>query len=160
MKMLIKVGAANPAKVLSVEPDLIVSVLSTDFDDVIFLKFNSGLTAAQRLQIGERLVTVSGFVDDEEKELAADLLPGPRSSRMFTNFHPVVLQLVSEDVSAIRATMDALPDWEWKRLDELTEIMAPHRAKFPRNGNPYFSGEENNLVYPTLVKLKREKLRV
>jgi len=132
--------AANAAKIIAIDEQIIVSAISTDVDVAILLRFNLKSVSTKNLKVDDRLLSINsyGTYEDANNFAQIDLVEGPQSTRLYSICYPVIADFVTSDNEALKATTSKISDTEWKRLDILTDI-ALNSEKYIRDGNPYLS---------------------
>jgi len=129
-------GDTNPALVVSVKPDLIVSAYAEDLDCVVLLRFPPDLVAEYGLRPGARLVTVNTFRAGDD--VAADLTPGPEFQN-WANFQPMVAEFLADDAERVRELHRLVPEKYWQRARAQTIELLKTRRPAPRDGRPRYA---------------------
>jgi hypothetical protein len=139
-------GAANPAIVVRVEPQLLVAAYSSDHDAVAMLEFSRGVQRHHELTVGDRLLSVNTYTQkldsrgEPSRETAADLSPGPYGSgNGWHNFWPIIADFIARDPRTVERGKRLLPAQEWERALLLGPKYLKLYGSFWRDGNPYLS---------------------
>jgi hypothetical protein len=129
-------GDTNPALVVSVKPDLVVSAYAEDLDCVVLLKFPPDLVGEYNLRPGRRLVTVDTFRRGDG--VAADLTPGDEYQN-WSNFHPMVAEFLTDDAERVKELHRLVPEKYWQRARVQTVELLKTRRSNPRDGRPRYA---------------------
>jgi hypothetical protein len=129
-------GDTNPALVVALKPDLIVSAYAEDLDCVVLLKFPPDLVTEYDVRPGGRLVTVNTF--RRADDVAADLAPGPEYQN-WSNFHPMVAEFLTDDADRVRELHRLVPEKYWQRARVQTVELLKRRPPTPRDGRPRYA---------------------
>src|SRR5439155_17738783 len=128
---------ANPAIVVAIKPELIVSAYSGDIDCVMLLRFPSEvaakLIAEHNLKPGKRLISRNSYRDDPQ--MAGDLLPGPDYSN-WTNYNPYIAEFLADDRERIATLHENMEDYFWEHCRDLTLAALERKPLRLRDGRP------------------------
>jgi hypothetical protein len=160
----LEVGCCCPAKVVSLTP-LVIAVHADDLDASVLLGYPLAFIDRYGLEVGKRLLAVNTYGkcrDTATNELlfAVDLLPGPNRTNWWSNFRPLIAELVCDDATRIAALHREIPEDEWARLDaSAAERIAHLGLDTARSGKPsraYFPARTRDgayyLPHATLVR--------
>jgi len=132
-------GDSRAAIVIAMEPLPIVAAYSDDIDCVVLLRFEPAVGREHRWSVGTRLLTVNTYEDG--RTLAGDLTEGPRSTERWTNFHPVIAELVSSSRARIDARKREITEEEWERTaSQGAALLSTPMLECCRDGTPLRSG--------------------
>lgn len=126
-------GDTRAAVVLSLEP-LLIAAYTDELDCVAVLRFDERLLRYHELEVGSRLVTVNTYGSSDR--VSADLDPGPGDTRNWTNFHPLIVDLLSDDVELIQGRRGEIEAEEWARCREQGDAYREAHPGRAREGAP------------------------
>jgi hypothetical protein len=129
-------GDSRAAVVMSVSP-LVVAAYSEELDSIAMLRFPDEWVRELDLRVGSRLLTVNRYVS--EGGLARDLEYGPLSRRLYTNFYPLVADLMSDDTERLRLRKAEISEDEWARTWVLGWRYLERHGTRARDGHPSLS---------------------
>ena len=133
----LRLGDANAAVVLESTP-LLVAAYTDELDCVAVLSFSARLSdLGIDLPVGSRLLAVNTYF--RGVWCAQDLVPGPHSLQRWTNFHPVIADFLSDDMSLVAARKHELEEAMWTRCVALGRAYLTRRTYGFRDGSPYHS---------------------
>jgi hypothetical protein len=124
-------GDSRAAVVFSVKP-LIVAAYSDDLDAVAMLRFPDSLVTEHNLKPGSRLLTVNSYPQGK----ADDLRLGPKQTKKYENFFPIIADFVTDDQERVRQRKTAISESEWQRCSELAKEHHQQCPQKTRDGSP------------------------
>jgi len=154
IKEHVKYGASEPAIVMSKSP-LLIAAYSGDIDCVAILKFPDYLAEKYQLEEKSKLITVNTYF--RENDYQSDLIPkwelddgsGEENEDdslnqntykcMWSGFHPIIAEFVSDDLSQIAKRKSQISDDEWEYVYQLGLEYLESKPNVYRDGNPYLS---------------------
>lgn len=107
----------QPAVVMCLAP-LLVAAYSTDMDAVVLLSFPAELAKKNGLKLHDRLITVNGYGDTGD--ISDDIFPG-KHYQAWTNFAPIIGDLISTDYEQLAKHKANIPEWLWQYVYKLGE---------------------------------------
>jgi Fe-S cluster assembly iron-binding protein IscA len=125
-------GDSRAAVVVSLAP-LVVAAYTDELDCVALLRFPEDLVAEYGLQVGSRLLTVNRYFQGGERP--GDLVPGPRDTRQYTNYIPIIADFLATDRARVERRKAAIGEDEWERAAEMGRALLG-RGVTPRDGRP------------------------
>jgi Fe-S cluster assembly iron-binding protein IscA len=131
-------GDSRAAVVVSITP-LVVAAYTDELDCVALLKFPDYLVSEHRLQVGSRLLTVNLYHRAASGERPRDLVPGPKDTRQFTNYTPLIADFLATNADRVDRRKQAISDDEWARTTEMGEEQWGRGVR-PRDGLPLHCG--------------------
>lgn len=126
-------GEARAALVVDPEQGLVAAYAGI-LDCVALLRFNRDVAVAEKWQRGTRLLTVNLYQPLAQGK-AEDLDFGPRATHQYGNFHPLIANLLSTDLTRLSTRIQRLPEAEWERLTQALRRATAGRHT-PRDGRP------------------------
>lgn len=135
IKKIIKTGDIQPAVVISLSPFL-VAAYSEEMDCVSMLHFPERMLDAYVLIEGSRLITANAYRTGQR--YARDLIQ-PAGKSLFSNMHPVIVDFIASDLSAVSDYTFSIPEWMWLRATELGVAYVSKMPECYRSGNPRIS---------------------
>ncbi|MFT5469954.1 MAG: hypothetical protein ACI8UO_005077 [Verrucomicrobiales bacterium] len=127
-------GDARAAIVVEVDP-VVVAAYSDELDCVVMLGFPDVLHEAFNFEPGLQLLAVNLY-RSLKHGLAVDLVPGPRDSKLWGNFVPIIGEFFSEDWDRIEKCKSKIKDDEWQRCWDLASAYVEARPGVWRDGLP------------------------
>ena len=129
-------GDSRAACVVSMNP-LLVAAYTDELDCVAMLRFPDWLVGEHALGLDSRLLTVNTY--EKLGAVAEDLTPGPRNSRHYTNFFPVIAEFVCNASRQIAERKASIAQEEWERCLQQGRAYLECRPGHWRNGSPLYS---------------------
>lgn len=130
-------GDSRAAMVMKIDQThIFVAAYTDELDAVAILKFNIKTVRIKNLTVGTRLLTINSYRYGNEIE--KDLVEGPKTYQRYANFHPIIAEFLSSDMTVIDSRKASISESEWNRVNELG-LEAISREIPPRLGNPNFS---------------------
>ena len=129
-------GDSRAAVVVSLKP-LLVAAFTDELDCVAILKFPATGLKFASLGIGSQLLTVNSYYNLDHT--ASDLQPGAQDTGRYQNFHPVIADLFSADVSKLEARKKQIDQHEWERAALLGNAYCERFPNYIRDGCPFLS---------------------
>ncbi len=133
----VQLGDSRAAVVVRRHP-LTVAAYTDELDCVALLEFPAHLAGTHGLETGSRLLTVNTYAVDGD--LAKDLWNGPESYGRYVNFHPVIVDFVSDSTERIESRKGEIDEAEWERCRDMGFKRLQERPDGHRNGCPMISG--------------------
>ena len=129
-------GDSRAAVVVSITP-LVVAAYTDELDCVALLRFPNYLAAEYGLRVGSRLLTVNRYFRGGERP--GDLVPGPRDTKQYTNFTPIIADFLATDRGRVDRRKVTIGEDEWARAAEMGRELIG-RGVTPRDGRPLNCG--------------------
>jgi hypothetical protein len=137
----LRFGDSRAAVVVDPEKAL-VAAYTDELDCVVLLKFDPQLTRQYRWEVGTRLLTVNTYTKKHRKSMAADLSFGTNHLDRYGNFHPLIADLLTDDMRALKERKSRITEDEWARTIALAR-QALLRPVPPRDGRPMLAGRSS-----------------
>ncbi len=143
----LKTGDSRAAMVVSVNP-LVVAAYTDEMDCVVLLKFPSELVNQYGLKEGARLLTVNFY--DGDPGMACDLYPGPKNTKRWTNFGPLIADFLTDDQQRLTMRKKQISDSEWQRTWAMGQDYLKRHSNQIRDGRPIYSWDTIQTAPPVL----------
>lgn len=114
----ISYGDTQPAVVVSENP-FIVAAYSDEMDAVVLLKFPVILAQINGIKLHDKLVSVNGYGRDNE--IAHDIFVGENYLGNWTDFIPLIGDLLSDDTDRLNQHKSNIPEFLWDYVRMLGE---------------------------------------
>ena len=92
---------------------LLVAAYTDEQDTIALLRFPNELANEYQLKRGSRLLTVNTYAWGING--SPDFIEGPRSTRRYQNFFPIIAEFVSDDDELIQQRKTSILPGEWQR---------------------------------------------
>lgn len=136
-------GDCNPAIVISTDPVYVASY-AQDIDCVVLTMYPSNFREIYNLDTGSRLLSINTY--GIWKQPQEDILEGVGTTHIWNAFRTLIGEFLSEDEDLINQKKQAIPEYAWKRCEELAfeyPIIMPDTY---RSCNPFIN------INPIIVK--------
>lgn len=124
---VLKLGDAQPALVISLDPFLIAAY-SDEMDAVVMLKFPMELAERYGLSVGSRLAASCVYSEGRRSETSDDIFPGEGYSGNYRSFMPIVQLFLASNEDEVKANVSLFDEDRWRRVETLAE---DYRKKHP-----------------------------
>lgn len=132
----LRFGDSRAAVVVDPE-EVLVAAYTDELDCVVLLKFDPQLTRQYRWEAGTRLLTVNTY--KRKRDRADDLTFGPNYLDRYGNFHPLIADLLTDDMRTLKDRKSRIEENEWSRTIEFAK-QAMLKPVPPRDGRPMLAG--------------------
>ncbi len=141
-------GDSRAAVVISVAP-LLVAAYTDELDCIAMLQFPNQLVGQGGLKIGSRLLTVNFY--DDDCALARDLFPGPKNTKRWTNFEPLIADFLTSDQQRLQHRKQQISESEWQRTVAMGQEYLKRHPNKSRDGRPIYSWDPAESPAPQLT---------
>lgn len=124
-------GDTQPAMVMSLSPFL-VSAYSDEMDAVILLRFPEKLAQINNFKLYDRLITVNCY--GKYSHIEPDIFVGPHYIGRWTNFAPLIGELLSSETNKIQQHKRNIPEGLWQYVRTLSDQYLLKHKSLARNG--------------------------
>ena len=124
-------GDTQPAVVVSLNP-FIVAAYSDEMDAVVLLKFPVLLAQINNIKLYEKLISVNCYGKTEK--IAKDIFVGKNYLGNWTDFRPLIGDLLSDDTERINLHKSNIPDFIWDYVRKLGNIYWREHKNLARQG--------------------------
>lgn len=132
----LRLGDSRAAVVIRTEPALLIAAYTDELDCVVMLRFDPAFVSSYGLTEGSRLLTINTYA---RETVAADLHPGPKNFRRYTNVYPLIAEFLSDDMYRISRRKGSISEDEWRRTWEQGKSYLERYGRLARDGSPYLS---------------------
>jgi hypothetical protein len=143
----LKTGDSRAAMVVSVSP-LMVAAYMDEMDCVVLLKFPDALVTQYGLKERARLLTVNFY--DRDPGMACDLCPGPKNTKRWTNFGPLIADFLTDDQQRLTMRKKQISDSEWQRTWTMGQEYLKRHSNQIRDGRQIYSWDTIQTAEPVL----------
>lgn len=124
-------GDTQPAVVVSEVP-FIVAAYSDEMDAVVLLSFPNILAQINNIKLHDKLVTVNSY--GNYNNVASDIFVGKNYLGNWTDFWPLIGDLLSDDIERINQHKNNVPDFVWQYVRKLGEEYLREHRELARQG--------------------------
>ncbi|MCH5180840.1 MAG: hypothetical protein J1F32_06480 [Erysipelotrichales bacterium] len=124
-------GDTQPAVVVSINP-FIVAAYSDEMDAVVLLKFPIALAKRNNIKLHDRLVSINCYM--RSGMISKDIFAGENYLGNWTNFRPLIGDLLSYNMGKIEQHKKNIPEFLWIYVQTLGEEYLRDHKDLVRNG--------------------------
>lgn len=124
-------GDTQPAVVVSIKP-FIVAAYSDEMDAVVLLQFPDTVANLNRIKLHDRLVTINCY--HRSSKISKDIFIGENYLGNWTNFRPLIGDLLSSNTTKLEQHKQNIPDFLWIYVQTLGEIYLRDHKNLVRKG--------------------------
>ena len=139
-------GDSRAAVVVSTFP-LMVAAYTDELDCVAILNFPDIVAEKYNLTEKSILLTVNYYMPGDE--YASDLIPGPKNTETWANFHPLIAEFLTDDYARVKARKSQISREEWERTYRMGKEYLKLRPWTARDGSPIASSVPGITIDPS-----------
>lgn len=124
-------GDAQPAIVISENP-FIIAAYSDEMDAVVLLRFPAVLAQTNEIKLHDKLISVNCY--GKSDKIAHDIFVGEKYAGYWTDFRPLIGDLLSDDTDRLNQHKNNIPYFMWEYVRVLGENYLRDHKDLIRNG--------------------------
>ena len=126
-------GDTQPAVVVSVSP-FVVAAYSDEMDAVVLLLFPEALAKQHDVKLYDKMVSVNTYLRHNMIAHVHDIFVGKDFSRQYSDFRPLIGDLLSSDSEMIKLHKSHVPQYMWDYVKSLGEDYLRKHSNLIRKG--------------------------